>query len=125
MARRPLFLAALLVVPARSAFCCFWPETADRCDACESQADTTNFCGGGASACETDCGHVWCDVTDAPSATAAPTFAGGDWHQGTYTTGYWDCCKPSCSWSGKGDVEAPVLSCEAETGAALSYVGPH
>ncbi|KAH8065894.1 glycosyl hydrolase [Aureococcus anophagefferens] len=95
MARRPLFLAALL-------------------------ADTTNFCGGGASACETDCGHVWCDVTDAPSATAAPTFAGGDWHQGTYTTGYWDCCKPSCSWSGKGDVDAPVLSCEAETGAALS-----
>ncbi|EGB09757.1 hypothetical protein AURANDRAFT_5984, partial [Aureococcus anophagefferens] len=36
------------------------------------------------------------------------------------TTGYWDCCKPSCSWSGKGDVDAPVLSCEAETGAALS-----
>ncbi|EGB11551.1 hypothetical protein AURANDRAFT_6432, partial [Aureococcus anophagefferens] len=36
------------------------------------------------------------------------------------TTGYWDCCKPSCSWSGEGDVDAPVLSCEAETGATLS-----
>merc|ERR1712113_1322749 len=26
------------------------------------------------------------------------------WTQGTYTTGYWDCCKPSCSWPGKGHV---------------------
>ncbi|KAJ8613778.1 hypothetical protein CTAYLR_008856 [Chrysophaeum taylorii] len=43
-----------------------------------------------------------------------------EWITGTYTTGYWDCCKPSCAWSGKGDVDAPVRSCEAETGNVLS-----
>ncbi|KAJ8607324.1 hypothetical protein CTAYLR_009548 [Chrysophaeum taylorii] len=41
------------------------------------------------------------------------------WTTGTYTTGYWDCCKPSCSWSGKGSVTRPVRSCEAETGNTL------
>ncbi|KAJ8613777.1 hypothetical protein CTAYLR_008855 [Chrysophaeum taylorii] len=34
--------------------------------------------------------------------------------------GYWDCCKPSCAWSGKGNVDTPVRSCEAETGNVLS-----
>ncbi|KAI0206691.1 glycoside hydrolase family 45 protein [Astrocystis sublimbata] len=29
------------------------------------------------------------------------------------TTRYWDCCKPSCSWSGKAPVSAPVLTCDA------------
>ncbi|KAJ8613780.1 hypothetical protein CTAYLR_008858 [Chrysophaeum taylorii] len=43
-----------------------------------------------------------------------------EWITGTYTTGYWDCCKPSCAWSGKGDVDTPVRSCEAETGNVLS-----
>lgn len=28
------------------------------------------------------------------------------------TTRYWDCCKPSCSWSGKAAVNQPVLSCD-------------
>ncbi|RYO81950.1 hypothetical protein DL762_006854 [Monosporascus cannonballus] len=28
------------------------------------------------------------------------------------TTRYWDCCKPSCSWSGKADVSAPVTTCD-------------
>jgi hypothetical protein len=27
------------------------------------------------------------------------------------TTRYWDCCKPSCSWSGKAAVSSPVASC--------------
>jgi len=27
------------------------------------------------------------------------------------TTRYWDCCKPSCAWSGKGPVTRPVLTC--------------
>ncbi|KDQ31420.1 glycoside hydrolase family 45 protein [Pleurotus ostreatus PC15] len=39
------------------------------------------------------------------------------------TTRYWDCCKPSCSWSGKAslhsatssaDVTRPVLTCNAQ-----------
>jgi len=38
---------------------------------------------------------------------------------GTYTTGYWDCCKPSCSWPGKGNVNRPTLSCDANTGQKL------
>ncbi|KAG8630147.1 hypothetical protein KVT40_001766 [Elsinoe batatas] len=28
------------------------------------------------------------------------------------TTRYWDCCKPSCGWSGKADVSAPVAQCD-------------
>lgn len=28
------------------------------------------------------------------------------------TTRYWDCCKGSCSWSGKADVSAPVTTCD-------------
>ncbi|QDS72490.1 hypothetical protein FKW77_010037 [Venturia effusa] len=28
------------------------------------------------------------------------------------TTRYWDCCKPSCAWSGKADVTAPVKTCD-------------
>ncbi|KAI1344544.1 endoglucanase from Humicola Insolens At 1.7a resolution [Xylariaceae sp. FL0016] len=29
------------------------------------------------------------------------------------TTRYWDCCKPSCAWSGKADVSNPVTTCDA------------
>mmetsp|Transcript_6459 Transcript_6459/g.19616 ORF Transcript_6459/g.19616 Transcript_6459/m.19616 type:complete len:451 (+) Transcript_6459:30-1382(+) len=53
-------------------------------------------------------------------ARVAQMVAGEEWVTGTYTTGYWDCCKPSCSWPGKGNVDRPVRSCEAETGATLS-----
>ena len=28
------------------------------------------------------------------------------------TTRYWDCCKPSCSWSNKAPVSAPVKTCD-------------
>ncbi|TPX18321.1 uncharacterized protein E0L32_011770 [Thyridium curvatum] len=28
------------------------------------------------------------------------------------TTRFWDCCKPSCAWSGKAAVSHPVLTCE-------------
>jgi hypothetical protein len=28
------------------------------------------------------------------------------------TTRYWDCCKPSCGWSGKASVTSPVKSCD-------------
>jgi hypothetical protein len=30
------------------------------------------------------------------------------------TTRYWDCCKPSCGWKGKGPVTNPVGSCSAD-----------
>ncbi|KAM0367827.1 hypothetical protein ACHAPZ_009306 [Fusarium culmorum] len=29
-----------------------------------------------------------------------------------HSTRYWDCCKPSCSWSGKAKVSAPALTCD-------------
>nr|1OA7_A Chain A, CELLULASE [Melanocarpus albomyces]1OA9_A Chain A, CELLULASE [Melanocarpus albomyces] len=29
------------------------------------------------------------------------------------STRYWDCCKPSCGWRGKGPVNQPVYSCDA------------
>jgi len=41
------------------------------------------------------------------------------WVEGTWTTGYWDCCKPSCSWPGKGHVDKPVLACDSNTGEEL------
>lgn len=28
------------------------------------------------------------------------------------TSRYWDCCKPSCGWSGKACVSSPVKSCD-------------
>ena len=31
-----------------------------------------------------------------------------------HTTRYWDCCKPSCSWSGKANVNSPVKACLAD-----------
>jgi len=49
-----------------------------------------------------------------PSPSPSP-----DWITGTWTTGYWDCCKPSCSWPGKGNVSSPTLSCDATTGEKL------
>ncbi|KXJ90156.1 endoglucanase V [Microdochium bolleyi] len=30
------------------------------------------------------------------------------------TTRYWDCCKPSCSWKGKAQVNRPVGTCNAQ-----------
>lgn len=28
------------------------------------------------------------------------------------TTRFWDCCKPSCSWNGKGPLTKPVMACD-------------
>lgn len=44
-----------------------------------------------------------------------PTFpSGGSGVSGTgKTTRYWDCCKPSCAWSGKGAVTRPVNTCDS------------
>lgn len=30
------------------------------------------------------------------------------------TTRYWDCCKPSCAWSGKAQVSQPVKTCNIQ-----------
>ncbi|KAF9261977.1 glycoside hydrolase [Marasmius fiardii PR-910] len=32
--------------------------------------------------------------------------------QAGVTTRYWDCCKPSCGWTGKASVTKPVLTCD-------------
>jgi hypothetical protein len=32
------------------------------------------------------------------------------------STRYWDCCKPSCAWSGKAPVSAPVQTCNKNNG---------
>lgn len=45
-----------------------------------------------------------------PFLLAVPTLAASG--TGT-TTRYWDCCKPSCAWSGKAKVsKGPVLACD-------------
>ncbi|KAJ8088809.1 hypothetical protein PM082_014055 [Marasmius tenuissimus] len=32
--------------------------------------------------------------------------------QSGVTTRYWDCCKPSCGWTGKASVSKPVSTCD-------------
>ncbi|KAK9415333.1 putative Glycoside hydrolase family 45 protein [Seiridium unicorne] len=45
--------------------------------------------------------------------TASALYAGARAASGTGTsTRYFDCCKASCSWSGKASVSQPVLSCD-------------
>ena len=36
------------------------------------------------------------------------------------TTRYWDCCKASCSWSGKAPVSAPVQTCAKDGTSAVA-----
>jgi len=43
-----------------------------------------------------------------PAAGSAPVPVSG------VTTRYWDCCKPSCSWSGKAPVTSPVKTCSKD-----------
>ena len=38
-----------------------------------------------------------------------------NWSLDTQTTGYWDCCKLSCSQSNKGNMNSPILACDAKT----------
>eukprot|EP00416_Gambierdiscus_australes_P033446 CAMPEP_0171107584 /NCGR_PEP_ID=MMETSP0766_2-20121228/67120_1 /TAXON_ID=439317 /ORGANISM="Gambierdiscus australes, Strain CAWD 149" /LENGTH=357 /DNA_ID=CAMNT_0011568927 /DNA_START=77 /DNA_END=1150 /DNA_ORIENTATION=- len=60
--------------------------------------------------------------TTTPAPTPAPVVHEGDveWKTGTWTTGYWDCCKPSCAWSGKGKTDRPAAACSTETGERLT-----
>eukprot|EP00928_Gymnodinium_smaydae_P065769 TRINITY_DN48867_c0_g1_i1.p1 TRINITY_DN48867_c0_g1~~TRINITY_DN48867_c0_g1_i1.p1 ORF type:complete len:468 (-),score=45.65 TRINITY_DN48867_c0_g1_i1:128-1531(-) len=55
-----------------------------------------------------------------PPRAPKPTGDDGQWNHGTWTTGYWDCCKPSCAWSNKGNVNTPTKACDAKTGKKLS-----
>lgn len=54
----------------------------------------------------------------APRGVGVAAAARGGWVTGTYTTTYWDCCKPSCSWPGKGTLGKPVRSCHADGSTA-------
>ena len=124
-----LLLAAPRVVRG---YCCFWPQTDDRCDrGCQSIAESKNWCAGSKYRCETNCGHKWCDGNPAPKAAPKPAPQPkpapkpapapkpkpgnvqnpGERVKGAYTTGYWDCCKPSCAWANKGNMNQPVAAC--------------
>jgi len=90
------------------------------------------------ASCKADCEPGYtnkCDqilpggkIKPAPTTTRTTTTLGADekdsaellWEKGTWTTGYWDCCKPSCSWNKKGKVNAPVKACSADTGEVLT-----
>jgi hypothetical protein len=37
------------------------------------------------------------------------------------TTRYWDCCKGSCSWSGKASVSHPVNTCDINNSISLRH----
>ncbi|KAJ8605640.1 hypothetical protein CTAYLR_000130 [Chrysophaeum taylorii] len=44
----------------------------------------------------------------------------GEWVRGASTTASWDCCKPSCAWHKANNLENPVATCDAKTGARLA-----
>ncbi|KAI0904138.1 glycoside hydrolase family 45 protein [Ustulina deusta] len=46
------------------------------------------------------------------AATAPASAASGN----GVTTRYWDCCKPSCAWSGKASVSSPARTCDRNDG---------
>lgn len=48
-----------------------------------------------------------------PNPNPGPTQSGK-------TTRYWDCCKPSCSWSGKASVSKEVVTCKKDGTSVLS-----
>ncbi|CAO3662095.1 unnamed protein product [Umbelopsis ramanniana] len=58
-------------------------------------------------------------TTTTASGASFTAIPGGNSGTGT-TTRYWDCCKPSCAWTGKGSVTAPVNSCAANGVSVLS-----
>ena len=122
--RLPLVVVLAALARPAAPYCCFYPETTSRCVNCQSIAEDSNYCAGSESKCVDECDHVWCDgaaADDGAAAAATPVRPDGpEWQLGTYTTRYWDCCKPSCAWNGKGDVDRPVLACEAETGEILT-----
>lgn len=37
------------------------------------------------------------------------------------TTRYWDCCKGSCSWTGKASVSHPVTTCDKSDNPLTDY----
>ncbi|KAI1197433.1 glycoside hydrolase family 45 protein [Nemania serpens] len=45
----------------------------------------------------------------AAASLTAPAYAASGTGQ---TTRYWDCCKPSCAWSGKASVNSPARTCD-------------
>jgi len=55
-------------------------------------------CGGG--------NFYTCCTSSAPAPAPSNGVRSGN------TTRYWDCCKPSCSWSGKAPVSSPVKTCD-------------
>ena len=50
-------------------------------------------------------------------ATVSAADVSGD---GT-TTRYWDCCKGSCSWTGKASVSNPVTTCDIDDSPLTDY----
>lgn len=109
----------------------FCAESEANCMSCSP--GTATWCEAGAvAAVPADSGNS-VPATDSstgapPASPGAPTEppaqgrpgANSSWVSATYTTGYWDCCKPSCSWPGKGSVGSPVLSCDANSGNVLT-----
>ena len=123
----PRWVGLLAMPLAEASYCCFAPTTQDRCGVCTNAAESDNYCAGSEIRCETDCNHVWCDgdppeSDDVPTEEVPPTLDDDDldWVYGTWTTGYWDCCKPSCSFPGKGSTTGPTRFCDFETGEDVS-----
>jgi len=57
---------------------------------------------------------------DAAKAVAPAAAPEGGLSGKAFTTRYWDCAKPSCSWAGKAAVSQPAWSCDKGGDASVS-----
>lgn len=106
-----LFLFILIEKSLSKDFCCFSSKNInDPCNSCWNNAKNYDYCGKSSLNCKLcNSNAVWC--SDNHDTNFNPIKETKDWISGTWTTGYWDCCKPSCSWSKKGNMNKPVKSC--------------
>ena len=90
----------LTPAPTASAWCTERNASASALNALKSYWDDQSYCGLSASACEADCGGLYCagpsmpsPPPSPPSPPPSPSTPPGEWPwQHGYATRYWDCC---------------------------------
>lgn len=115
---------------ASSAVACCW-DTYHGCNGCNGGVGADHWCGQSVARCQS-CGGFSCAAdssSDHGGGQGNKKDEGGEdkgddgensggWVSGTYVTRYWDCCKPSCSWPGRGTMATPVRACNSDGSTA-------
>jgi len=73
-----------------------------------------------ADACNIDTSTIQAP-SSSNSSSSSSNYVPAKWKKHGRTTRYWDCCKPSCSWPGKGDVSHVVNTCN-KRGSILNNI---